>query len=118
MFCLTLPYQNLNLPFYQNPQSNTYLVVQAALVEIFITCFMGQMVWDRIEDASDTIYLSKWYQLKDLQTRKMVLLMLINSENIKGLSAGGFAYLTYETYAAVVKSTYSFFAFLSKTMGF
>lgn len=79
---------------------------------------MGQMVTDSIEDASDAIYMSKWYQIKDAKLRKMILFMSINSTNMGGLSAGGMLSLNYETYAAILKNTYSFFAFISNTMGF
>lgn len=108
--------QNYLLSF-QNPLSNTYLLVQAVFFQMFLYCFAGEMVVSKATEANNALYCSQWYNVQSIKMRRTLLLMIVGTQARFGFSVGGFQDLSLALYAQVVKSTYSFYAFITNTMG-
>lgn len=62
----------------------------AAVVQNFVFSNCGQIVRTASEEASIALYNSNWHQLKRIDQRKMILLMLTQSQKEVGFTAGGY----------------------------
>ncbi|XP_047992467.1 uncharacterized protein LOC125231149 [Leguminivora glycinivorella] len=94
---------------------NTYMEVPFALVQVSMDCITGQRLMDASKAFEDAVYACKWEHF-DVKNRKLVLLMLRNSQKTLHLSARGLASLSYTSLMSVIKSIYSAYTALRSTM--
>lgn len=76
--------------FYQDKFASTGFMGIAAIVQNFVFSNCGQIVRTASEKATVALYNSHWHQLKRVDQRKMILLMLTHSQKEVGFIAGGF----------------------------
>ncbi|KAJ2943000.1 hypothetical protein O0L34_g15190 [Tuta absoluta] len=93
----------------------TYIQLPFALMSVSIDCLIGQRIKDASMAFERAVYDSKWENF-DATNRKIILLMLRNSQKVMKLSAGGVATLTLECLMVVLKTTYSAYTTLRSTM--
>ncbi|XP_049879654.1 odorant receptor 22c-like [Pectinophora gossypiella] len=94
---------------------NTYIELPFALMLVGTDCFTGQRIRDASMAFEHAVYDSKWENF-DPANRKIIMLMLQNSQKIMKLSAGGIATLSLECLMAVLRMTYSAYTTLRTTM--
>lgn len=80
--------QEFNL--HQDIFASSGFMLVAALFQIYLFCNCGQIVKNAAQDCSRAIYDSYWFQLTRVDQRKIVLLMLVQSQKDVGFIAGGF----------------------------
>ncbi|CAK1550361.1 unnamed protein product [Leptosia nina] len=95
--------------------ANTYLEIPFALVQIFMSCYLGQKIINSSETFEVAIYGCKWENFNK-SNMTTVLIMLQNSQKTLKLSAGGVAILSFECLMSVMKSCYSFYTTLQSTI--
>nr|UPN65193.1 odorant receptor 8 [Phthorimaea operculella] len=93
----------------------TYIQLPFALMSVSIDCLIGQRIKDASMAFERAVYDSKWENF-DVTNRKIILLMLRNSQKVMKLSAGSVATLTLECLMVVLKTTYSAYTTLRSTM--
>jgi hypothetical protein len=81
---------SLAIPIFQNLNSTSSFVLIAIVFRCFVMCFSSEIIRTASINCSQAIYNSKWYNLKRIDQRKMVLFMLANSQKDCGFIAGGF----------------------------
>lgn len=63
---------------------------------------------------ASVIYSSKWYNIDDIQSRKMISLLLLRSQAHNRLSAYGLYDLSMETFSKVSQKCYRFMVLVFK----
>lgn len=74
----------------QDIYASSGVMLIAGFVQCFIFCNCAQIVKTSSMDFSRALYNSYWYQLKRIDQRKTVLLMLTQSQKDIEFSAGGY----------------------------
>lgn len=85
-----------------------YLV--GCLVAVFMVCFAGQRLQDKSNEIFWGIYNTAWYN-GDVSIQKDIALMIMRSQRDLGINAGGFGFMSYETFKVVslcASATYIF----------
>lgn len=85
---------------------NTFLQVPFTLSQVAMDCFTGQRVMDASLRFERAVYNCKWENF-DVNNRKIVLLMLQNSQKTLTLSAGGITVLSFSTLMSILRSVYT-----------
>lgn len=70
--------------------AESFMPFLGCIMQCFIFCHCGQMVLNASEECCHAIYDSFWYQLKRIDQRRIVVLMLIQSQKDVGFTAEGF----------------------------
>ncbi|CRK90266.1 CLUMA_CG003977, isoform A [Clunio marinus] len=79
-----------------------------SLFQFYFYCFLGNYVSSMCEKFQSSIYCSKWYEIKDISTKKKILFMMMMAQRRKGFSILRIKPLNLETYADVMKQAYTF----------
>nr|WCC57375.1 odorant receptor 39.2 [Papilio dardanus] len=90
------------------------LFLIAIFVELFLFCFYGTRLTDASEKLIDSAYFMDWVEVP-LKHRRNLLLFMGLIKNPILPTAGSIAPLANTTFVAIVKSSYSFYAFLKNT---
>nr|AXF48784.1 odorant receptors OR38.1 [Lobesia botrana] len=94
---------------------NTYIEVPFALVQVSMDCLTGQKLIDANKAFEEAVYACKWENF-DVSNKKLILVILQNSQKTMQLSAGGLATLSYTSLMSVFRSIYSAYTALRTTM--
>lgn len=94
---------------------NVWLTVPYALIIMGTNCLIGQKFIDASMTFEHVVYDSKWENF-DGTNRKIVLLMLLNSQKTMKLSAGGVTTMSLESFMSIVKVIYSVHTALRSTV--
>ncbi|KAJ8714838.1 hypothetical protein PYW08_004819 [Mythimna loreyi] len=85
---------------------NTMLQVPFTITQLAVDCFLGQRIIDANIKFERAVYDCKWEKF-DQFNKKIVLVMLQNSQKTMTLTAGGMATLSFEVFMNIIRSTYS-----------
>ncbi|XP_075980280.1 uncharacterized protein LOC142979316 [Anticarsia gemmatalis] len=85
---------------------NTYLQTPFACMQVLMDCFTGQRVMDASIVLEQAVYDCQWENF-DKTNRKMVLVMLQNSQKTLTLSAGGLAMLSFTCAMTIMRGIYT-----------
>ncbi|CRK99141.1 CLUMA_CG012550, isoform A [Clunio marinus] len=91
-------------------------IMSAIASQLFIYCFLGSILSTMCEKLQESLYCSKWYEIKDISIKKNILIMIGEMQRKQGYSAFGIVNIDLETYSNVIKSAYGFFNFLLKVL--
>lgn len=94
---------------------NTWLQMPYTLMMVAINCLIGQRVMDASITFEQATYNCEW-ETFDVTNRKIVLLMLQNSQKTMKLSAGGITTLSLESFMSFIKFIYSAYNTLRSTV--
>ncbi|XP_013139448.1 PREDICTED: uncharacterized protein LOC106104056 [Papilio polytes] len=84
------------------------------LAELFLFCFYGSKLSDASEKLMDSAYFLDWVEIPMKYRRNLMLFMEMIKKPIMP-TAGSIAPLSNTTFVSIVKSSYSFYAFLKNT---
>ncbi|XP_076176584.1 odorant receptor 4-like [Ptiloglossa arizonensis] len=88
--------------------SVTYTVILISFVfNIFIFCYIGEMIAELCGKVGDMSYMSDWYQLEGNRKRNFVLMIAMSKSSMK-LTAGNMMDLSLGTFADVVKTSVAY----------
>lgn len=79
------------------------LFCMAAMIQIFIQCFFGQMLSDANASVTDAIYDCEWESLNDLKVKKNLLIILMRSQKRVGFSLFGIYHIDLDQFKKVRK---------------
>lgn len=86
--------------------NNTMLQVPFTLTQLGVDCYLGQKIMDANIRFERAVYDCGWENF-DQFNKKIVLVMLQNSQKTMTLSAGGMATLSFSYFMDIIRSTYS-----------
>ncbi|XP_077269723.1 odorant receptor Or1-like [Temnothorax americanus] len=112
MICLT----GFQAALVIGQSSNTYkfaIYLMAAVSQLFYFCWIGNEVIYQSASLTQSQWLSKWDDVLFVKTGRLLMLSMIFSKKAVNLKAGVFYVLSMETYTAILKGSYSFFALLN-----
>nr|WCC57374.1 odorant receptor 39.1 [Papilio dardanus] len=92
----------------------TVLFLLAVFVELFLFCFYGTRLTEASERLMDSAYFLDWVELP-LKHRRNIFLFMEMIKKPMLPTAGFIAPLANTTFVSIVKSSYSFYAFLKNT---
>lgn len=95
---------------------NTWLQMPYTLMMVAIDCLIGQRVMDASTTFEQAVYNCKWENF-DATNRKIVLLMLQNSQKTMKISVGGVITPSFKSFMSVIKFIYSAYNALHSTVG-
>nr|WCC57627.1 odorant receptor 39.2 [Papilio polytes] len=90
------------------------LFLMCIFAELFLFCFYGSKLTDASEKLMDSAYFLDWVEIPMKYRRDLMLFMEMIKKPIMP-TAGSIAPLANTTFVAIVKSSYSFYAFLKNT---
>nr|WCC57560.1 odorant receptor 39.1 [Papilio memnon] len=90
------------------------LFLMCILAELFLFCFYGSKLTDASEKLMDSAYFLDWVEIPMKYRRNLMLFMEMIKKPIMP-TAGSIAPLANTTFVSIVKSSYSFYAFLKNT---
>nr|APZ81424.1 olfactory receptor 1 [Adelphocoris lineolatus] len=83
----------------------------AEMMNVFVNCYYGQILLDAHNIIGDAMYESNWTSYSSI-VHQHVLIILSRVQKPLSLTAGGFAAVNLDTFAQVVKSSFSYFSLL------
>ncbi|XP_068909801.1 odorant receptor 4-like [Tenebrio molitor] len=89
-----------------------FLYEGCILLEIFLWCYYGNEVKVKSEQLTTSAFKSDWSDCNK-EYKKNLLLFMIRSQRPLELYAGGYFPLSLQTFMAIVKSSWSYFAVLN-----
>lgn len=94
---------------------NTYITIPFVIIQVVMDCLSGQYVTDASNAFETAVYDCKW-EIFDVSNKKIVLLILQNSQKSMTLSGGGMIRLNFSCLLATFKMLYSGYTALQSTM--
>ncbi|CAH1638976.1 unnamed protein product [Spodoptera littoralis] len=91
--------------------NNTILQLPFTLSQMGTDCFLGQKIMDANIKFEHAVYDCKWENFNQVN-KKIVLVMLQNSQKTMTLTAGGMATLSFSYFMNIIRSTYSVYTTL------
>lgn len=73
----------------------------AILLQLFVFCILGEFLIGKAKGVNETLYSSNWYKILNVDDRRKLLLLIMNSQKTAGYSAGGFTNLSLPTFLDV-----------------
>ncbi|XP_032669879.1 odorant receptor 22c-like [Odontomachus brunneus] len=89
----------------------TALSCSAAMIESFIFCFAGEYLCLKSRSLADAAYESLWYNMSSNEGKK-ILLIIMRSQKLLSITAGGMANLSLELFAKILKTSMSYMSVL------
>ncbi|XP_053663167.1 odorant receptor 4-like [Anopheles marshallii] len=96
--------------------NGSYGLLLTNVNKVWLFCYCGELVVSKATDFSTGVYTNQWYQLWNRRDLQDMLFMLRNAQRNYGFSVGGFGFLSFATFTAVMKTAYSCNAFLHRVM--
>ncbi|KAM0731187.1 putative odorant receptor 92a [Formica fusca] len=112
MICLT----GFQAALVVGQSSNTCkfaIYLAAAVSQLFYICWVGNEVMYQSASLTQSQWLSGWSDELSAKTGRLINLSMIFSKRTLNLKAGVFYVLSMETFIAILRGSYSFFALLS-----
>lgn len=72
-----------------NPLTHAYIALLAVYGQLIVYCCCGELVATKASNVSNSIYCSQWYKIKDIETRRKILLPLLRAQRHCYMSLGG-----------------------------
>uniref|UniRef100_A0A182QQD7 Odorant receptor n=1 Tax=Anopheles farauti TaxID=69004 RepID=A0A182QQD7_9DIPT len=96
--------------------NGSYGMLLTNVNKMWLFCYCGQLVVSKAAEFGASVYANYWYQLWNRHDLQDILFMLCNAQRNYGFSIGGFGYLSFDTFTTILKTSYSFNAFLHQVM--
>ncbi|XP_014484118.1 PREDICTED: odorant receptor Or1-like [Dinoponera quadriceps] len=89
------------------------IYLAAALSQLFYFCLIGNEVIHQSACLTQSQWLSEWDEKLTAKTGRLLILSMLFSRRTLNLKAGVFYSLSMETFTAIIRGSYSFFALLN-----
>ncbi|XP_055696749.1 odorant receptor 85b-like [Phlebotomus papatasi] len=96
--------------FYDSSLTS-FMAFVAGTTQLFVLCFFGQIIRNRTEAIGEALYNTRWYEMQ-LKEQTALLIMMAASQKPIGLSAGGIMNLSFNTFANILRTAFTYGAFL------
>ncbi|XP_078051354.1 odorant receptor 10-like, partial [Augochlora pura] len=83
------------------------MIMMSFVFNIFIFCYIGELVAEECRKVGETAYMIDWYRLPEKSQLSVVLIMLMSNSS-KKLTAGNIIHLTLSSFAVVIKTSVAF----------
>ncbi|KAG5683304.1 hypothetical protein PVAND_012591 [Polypedilum vanderplanki] len=80
-----------------------------SMIQIFIQCFFGQILYDAGIDVLNGINECGWEDMKDKKLKKLIMIIIMRSQKPTAFSLLGIWHITLEQFQSILRSTYSYF---------
>ncbi|XP_076760943.1 odorant receptor 43a-like [Xylocopa sonorina] len=90
-------------------------LLSSFVFNIFIFCYIGELVADQCEKIGEATYMIEWYQLSGNKKLCCILFIAMSNSSIK-FTAGNMVELSINTFSNVVKTSVAFFNMLRAMM--
>uniref|UniRef100_A0A905HRQ1 Odorant receptor n=1 Tax=Lutzomyia longipalpis TaxID=7200 RepID=A0A905HRQ1_LUTLO len=88
-----------------------YFTTFIMIFQLFIICFLGEILRSRTEAIGEALYHTQWYEMKQKEKLALLIMMAAGQEAV-GLEAGGIMNLSLDTFVSVMKATVSYGAIM------
>ncbi|XP_011684712.1 PREDICTED: odorant receptor 4-like [Wasmannia auropunctata] len=86
----------------------TYVMVLTAMMfNIFIFCFIGELVTDQCKKVGEVAYMTKWYELPH-KTVLGLILIIVRSRIVIKITAGKIFHMSIQTFGVVIKTSVAY----------
>nr|QKN21491.1 odorant receptor [Zeugodacus tau] len=92
-----------------------YLYILVALCGLYLYCIIGTRIQTSSETFFEELYNINWYEL-DIKKQKMMILILMKSQNPSEIKIAGVLPLSVETALQITKSMYGIFTMMLQVM--
>uniref|UniRef100_A0A3F2ZDC3 Odorant receptor n=1 Tax=Lutzomyia longipalpis TaxID=7200 RepID=A0A3F2ZDC3_LUTLO len=96
--------------FYDSPMV-MYVTTLLLIFQLFLICFLGEILRTRTEAIGEALYHTQWYEMKQSEKLTLLIMMAIGQEAV-GLEAGGIMNLSLDTFVSVMKAAVSYGAIM------
>ncbi|XP_018310083.1 odorant receptor 82a-like [Mycetomoellerius zeteki] len=85
--------------------SVAYMIIYISMTfNIFIFCYIGEIVTEQCKQVGETVYMTNWYRLPN-KTARGLILIISRSSNVIKLTAGKLVHLSIATFGNVMKTS-------------
>ncbi|KAL0883468.1 hypothetical protein ABMA27_016840 [Loxostege sticticalis] len=83
-------------------------------LQVFLYCYQGHELSVESGNVGAAVYESPWYKMS-LPLRRDLLMLMMRSQRLAKLTAGGFTTLSLNAFMAIIKTSYTLFTVLQQT---
>ncbi|KYN50414.1 hypothetical protein ALC57_00051 [Trachymyrmex cornetzi] len=83
------------------------MVLTAMMFNIFIFCFIGELVSDQCKKVGEVAYMIDWYQLPHKIVLGLILIIL-RSRIVTKIMAGKIFHMSIQTFGVVIKTSVAY----------
>ncbi|XP_078052080.1 odorant receptor Or2-like isoform X2 [Augochlora pura] len=94
--------------------SGYFGILVAITFDVFIVCYIGEMLTEQSMKIGDVVYMTNWYYLPGKTILDLTLIIRRSSAVIK-MTAGKLIHMSIYTFADVVKTAFAYLNFLRQT---
>ncbi|XP_076760380.1 odorant receptor 4-like [Xylocopa sonorina] len=84
-----------------------FLIFTSISFNIFIMCFIGEIITEQCKKIGDVVYMSNWYYLPDKMVLDLVLI-IVRSSAVVNITAGKFVRMSVDTFGHVMKTSFAY----------
>ncbi|XP_023310033.1 odorant receptor Or1-like [Anoplophora glabripennis] len=110
VICICCLRFTVDIPFTM-PFFGTATFTAAALIEIFLYCYSGTLLYEESNSVINAIYMSEWYTY-DEKSKKALLTLMERAKRPIKVTAGKLLDLSLATFTAIIRRSYSLLAVL------
>ncbi|XP_018566518.1 odorant receptor Or1-like [Anoplophora glabripennis] len=110
LICVCCLRFTVDIPFTM-PFFGTATFTAAALIEIFLYCYSGMLLYEESNSIINDIYMSEWYTY-DEKSKKALLTLMERAKRPIKVTAGKLLDLSLATFATIIRRSYSLLAVL------
>ncbi|XP_020279296.1 odorant receptor 82a-like [Pseudomyrmex gracilis] len=96
---------------WQEESTNTIItyvmILTAMMFNIFIFCFIGELVTDQCKKVGEAVYMTNWYSLPH-KTALDLLLIIVRSRIVIKITAGKIFHMSIPTFGTVIKTSVTY----------
>ncbi|KAL6259103.1 hypothetical protein P5V15_009025 [Pogonomyrmex californicus] len=103
--CLLAYYFITNIDSFDRAKTLSYVIIYLSMAfNIFIFCFIGEILTEQCKNVGERAYMIKWYELPN-KTALGLVLMIARSSNVIKITAGKLFQLSIATFGDVIKTS-------------
>ncbi|XP_065169933.1 odorant receptor 23a-like [Atheta coriaria] len=87
------------------------MMMSSSTLQAFVYCFFGDFISDKLHQTIFSIYSSDWYM--NSKEAKNVIILMQRANKINTFTFGGLLNMDLNTFALIMKNSFSFYALLS-----
>nr|AQN78489.1 olfactory receptor 87 [Meteorus pulchricornis] len=89
------------------------VIVISFTFNIFILCYIGELLNEQVKNVGSTAYMIDWYKLPEKNAKGLILLLAMTNYPCR-ITAGKMAELSYRSFSGVLKTSMGYFNLLWK----
>ncbi|XP_076276074.1 odorant receptor 22c-like isoform X2 [Lasioglossum baleicum] len=94
--------------------SGYFGIIIAIIFDVFVVCYIGEMMSEQSIKIGDVVYMTNWYCLPSKTVLDLTLIIRRSSVLIK-MTAGKLIHMSVYTFADVIKTSFAYLNFLRQT---